>query len=68
MTDVNDLINALKGDSMNDAKNVFSTVMQDKMSAALDDRKISLAQGMDGTSQQVEELDNDEVSGISHSG
>ncbi len=65
MTNVSDLINALDGDSKNDANNMFSALMQDKMNAAMDDRKIAVAQGMTGTTVQEEEVDlDDEVSGI----
>lgn len=65
MTDVSDLINALNGDSKNDANNMFSTLMQDKMNAAMDDRKIAVAQGMTGTTVEEEEVElDDEVSGI----
>ena len=65
MTDVSDLINALNGDSKNDANNMFSALMQDKMNAAMDDRKIAVAQGMTGTTVEEEEVKlDDEVSGI----
>ena len=65
MTNVSDLINALDGDSKNDANNMFSALMHDKMNAAMDDRKIAVAQGMTGTTVQEEEVDlDDEVSGI----
>ena len=65
MTNVSDLINALDGDSKNDANNMFSALMQDKMNAAMDDRKIAVAQGMTGTTVEEEEVKlDDEVSGI----
>ncbi len=65
MTNVSDLINALDGDSKNDANNMFSALMQDKMNAAMDDRKIAVAQGMTGTTVEEEEVElDDEVSGI----
>ena len=69
MTDVNDLINTLSTGEVNDANGVFSTVMQDKITAALDDRKIALAQnmaGIDTTPAEAEqELEvDDEVQGI----
>ena len=65
MTNVSDLINALDGDSNNDANNMFSALMQDKMNTAMDDRKIAIAQGMTGTTVKEEEVDlDDEVSGI----
>jgi|TARA_R110000803_G_scaffold169220_2_gene232218 hypothetical protein len=62
MTDVNDLINALKSDSSNDANNTFAALMQGKINGAMDDRKIAIAQGMTGTSVETEDEDfNDEV-------
>ena len=62
MTDVNDLINALKSDSSNDANNTFSALMQGKINGAMDDRKIAIAHGMTGTSVETEDEDfNDEV-------
>ena len=62
MTNVSDLINALNGDSNNDANNAFSALMQDKINTAMDDRKIAIAQGMTGTSVETEDEDfNDEV-------
>lgn len=62
MTDVNDLINALKSDSSNDANNTFAALMQGKINRAMDDRKIAIAQGMTGTSVETEDEDfNDEV-------
>ena len=62
MTDVNDLINALKSDSSNDANNTFAELMQGKINGAMDDRKIAIAQGMTGTSVETEDEDfNDEV-------
>ena len=65
MTNVNDLINALNGDSNNDANNAFSALMQDKINTAMDDRKIAIAQGMTGTTPELEEVElDDEVSGI----
>ena len=62
MTDVNDLITALKSDSSNDANNTFAALMQGKINGAMDDRKIAIAQGMTGTSVETEDEDfNDEV-------
>ena len=62
MTNVSDLINALNGDSNNDANNAFSALMQDKINTAMDDRKIAIAQGMTGTSVETEDEElNDEV-------
>ena len=62
MTDVNDLINALKSDSSNDANNTFAALMQGKINGAMDDRKIAIAQGMTGTSVETEDEDfNNEV-------
>jgi len=65
MTEVSDLINALDGNSKNDANNAFATLMQNKINTAMDDRKISIAQGMTGTAPELEEVElDDEVSGI----
>ena len=65
MTNVSDLINALNGDSKNDANNAFTSLMQDKINTAMDDRKIAIAQGMTGTAPELEEVElDDEVSGI----
>lgn len=65
MTDVSELINALDTGSNNDANNVFSTLMQNKINTAMDDRKIAIAQGMSGTAVEVEDVEiDDEVPGI----
>lgn len=65
MTDVSELINALSAGSNNDANNAFSSLMQDKINTAMDDRKIAIAQGMSGTTVEVEDVEiDDEVPGI----
>ena len=65
MTDVSELINALDPGSNNDANNAFSTLMQNKINTAMDDRKIAIAQGMSGTAVEVEDVEiDDEVPGI----
>lgn len=63
MTDVNDLINSLNADDVNGANAVFASVMQDKINASLDDRKIGLAQqmaGIEAAPEPEEEVLNDE--------
>ena len=63
MTDVNDLINSLNADDVNGANAVFASVMQDKINASLDDRKIGLAQqmaGVEAAPEPEEEVLNDE--------
>ena len=65
MTDVSELINALNAGNNNDANNTFSSLMQDKINTAMDDRKIAIAQGMSGTTVEVEDVEiDDEVPGI----
>lgn len=43
MTETGDLIDALAGGKTADANNTFNSLMQDKISAALDARKIEIA-------------------------
>lgn len=65
MSDVNDLINALKGGDMSTTNVTFASLMQDKMNAAMDARKVQLAQTMVGagpkTEVEEEETEDDEV-------
>ena len=65
MTDVSELINALGAGNNNNANSAFDALMQDKINAAMDDRKIAIAQGMTGTAVEVEDVEiDDEISGI----
>lgn len=65
MTDVSELINALGAGNNNNANNAFDALMQDKINAAMDDRKIAIAQGMTGTAVEVEDVEiDDEIPGI----
>lgn len=65
MTDVSELINALGAGNNNNANSAFDVLMQDKINAAMDDRKIAIAQGMTGTAVEVEDVEiDDEISGI----
>ena len=43
MAETGDLIDALAGSKTADANNTFNSIMQDKISAALDARKIEIA-------------------------
>ena len=65
MTDVSELINALGAGNNNNANSAFDVLMQDKINAAMDDRKIAIAQGMTGTAVEVEDVEiDDEIPGI----
>lgn len=65
MTDVSELINALGAGNNNNANSAFDALMQDKINAAMDDRKIAIAQGMTGTAVEVEDVEiDDEIPGI----
>jgi hypothetical protein len=55
MTDVNELINALNSGDNVEAGNAFNDVMLDKISSALDARKIDVAQSMMSDSPEIEE-------------
>jgi hypothetical protein len=65
MSDVNDLINALKSGDMSTSNVTFASLMQDKMNAVMDARKVQLAQTMVGVSPETEaeeeETEDDEV-------
>ena len=77
MPDVNDLINSLGAGEMSTANNSFSAIMSDKLNAALDAKKVELANAMAGVETEVEvepeaevEIEqevetDDEVQGIS---
>lgn len=76
MPTVNDFISAIATGNLVNANSMFGELMQDRLSAALDDKKIELAQGMIGIEQSSnDEEDNDtvednehaEVSGVSGS-
>lgn len=54
MTDVNELINALNSGDNVEAGNAFNDVMLDKISSALDTRKIDVAQSMMGNGPEIE--------------
>lgn len=43
MAETSDLINALAASKTADANNIFNAIMQDKITAALDARKIQIA-------------------------
>lgn len=77
MPTVNDFISAIATGNLASANSMFGDLMQDRLSAALDDKKIELAQGMIGIDQSsneedeyedtVEDHEHDEVSGVSGS-
>lgn len=74
MPDVNDLINSVGTGEMSTANKSFSAIMSDKLNAALDAKKVELANTMAGVEPEAEaeadheeeevEID-DEVQGIS---
>ena len=76
MPNVNDFIDAIAQGNLAGANTMFGELMQDRLSAALDDKKIELAQGMlgiesAGSSEEDTTLEgeneNAEVSGVSGS-
>ena len=65
MTDTADLINALASGKTSDANNTFNDLMSSKISAALDAKKIELANDVyNGVTDSIEqEIGTDEVQG-----
>ena len=65
MTDTIDLINALANGKTADANNTFNDLMSSKISAALDAKKIELANDVyNGVTDSIEqEITTDEVQG-----
>jgi len=66
MENVNNLINDLKAGNNSAANDQLQSIMQDKIAAVLDDRKISLAQSMITPTADVEdtEVNNDEIQDV----
>ena len=66
MTETIDLINALSGDKTADANNVFNDLMASKLTAALDAKKIEIANDTyNNVTQELEqEIASDELQGI----
>lgn len=67
--DTNSILDALKSDDKVAASNAFTDIMQSKINAALDDKKIEIAQSMSGVEVEEEpvgdiEADED-ISGVS---
>jgi len=73
MADVNDLINYVGSGEMSNASVTFNDIMADKFNAALDAKKVELANSMAGVEaedeyeadDEVEVENDDEVQGIS---
>ena len=71
MSDINALISALSGKDMVQANSAFSSLMQNKLNDAIDDRKVQIAQSMMGVNpdeeyeDEEEELENDELQDVS---
>ena len=65
MTETIDLINALANGKTSDANNTFNDLMSSKISAALDAKKIELANDVyNGVTDSIEqEITTDEVQG-----
>jgi len=63
MPDTNELIVALANNDMVKAGASFNSIMNDKISSALDDAKVHLAQGMMGVedTENVDAYEDDEV-------
>ena len=66
MENVNNLINDLKAGNNSAANDQLQSIMQNKIAAVLDDRKISLAQSMITPTADVEdtEVNNDEIQDV----
>ena len=66
MENVNNLINDLKAGNNSAANDQLQSIMQDKIAAVLDDRKISLAQSMITPTADGEdtEVNNDEIQDV----
>lgn len=76
MPTVNDFVNAIATGNLANANTLFGGLMQDRLSQALDDKKIELAQGILGVADvsteegaeeesTLEDNENAEVSGVS---
>ena len=65
MTDTIDLINALANGKTADANNTFNDLMASKLNAAIDAKKIEIANDTyNGVAQELEqEIETDEVQG-----
>lgn len=66
--DTTSILDALKDNDKVAASNAFTDIMQAKINAALDDKKIEIAQSMSGVEveEQPEDLETDEdISGVS---
>jgi len=63
MSDTNELIAALASNDMVKAGESFNSIMSDKISSALDDTKVQMAQTMMGAEDTEEsiEQDNDDI-------
>ena len=59
--DVSDMVVDLAGNNMADANNKFMTIMSDKINAALDAKKIELAQSFSSDEDiEIEDVENEE--------
>ena len=68
MENVNNLINDLKAGNNSAANDQLQSIMQNKIAAVLDDRKISLAQSMITPTADMDvedtEVNNDEIQDV----
>lgn len=48
MSNINDFISAIANGNLSNASTMFNNLMQDRLNAILDDKRIELAQGMLG--------------------
>ena len=73
MSNVNDFVTAIASGNLVGANSMFGALMQDRLSQALDDKKIELSQGIIGVEADDEvtledgDIENAEVSGVSGS-
>ncbi len=56
-----DLVNAISTGDYATAEDAFASVMADKVSAALDAKRIEVAQSLFKTQEEIEVLDNEEM-------
>jgi hypothetical protein len=61
MSDVKNLISAISTNDYATAEDSFAAIMNAKVSAALDAKRIEVAQGMFKAEEEVEVLDNEEM-------
>jgi len=59
MSNINDFILAIANGNLSNANTVFNDLMQDRLLAALDDKRIELAQGMLGIEENEFSLEDD---------